>query len=157
MGVKYVGTSPEKFWQDKKGAIAQTVNTFLFDLERQASEKTPSGVSGQLRGRWKVIPFDGKTGAIQQPQGYFLPVELGRRPGKGISAKGQQAVARWGKLKLGLSEKEAKSFAYLLSRKYKLQGRKPAPILGLKDPDTPSPGGLLDTAFKKLDKDLSKI
>lgn len=157
MSVRYVGKNPEQFWQDRSGEIKVVVNEFLFNLESQAASRTPSGVSGQLRGRWKVLPFNGKTGALQQPQSYYLPVELGRKPGKGISEKGQQAVARWAKLKLGLSQREAKSFAYLLSRKYKLQGRKPQPILDLRDPETAQPGGLLDRSFKKLESDLSKL
>lgn len=157
MAIKYRGPTPEKFWQDKQAQIKVVVNEFLFNLESEAAQNTPSGISGQLRGRWKVLPFNGKTGALQQPQSYYLPVELGRKPGKGISAKGQSSVARWAKLKLGLSAKEAKSFAYLLSRKYKREGRKPSPILGLRDPDNPSSGGLLDKAFKKLDQDLGKL
>ena len=104
---------------------------------------------------------------VGQSKRHFLPVEMGRRPGKGISARGQQSVATWGRRKLGLSPKEAKSFAYLLSRKYKREGRAATGFAGLarkgskaKAPQAeiqPLKTGIIGKAFTDLERRLKRL
>ena len=97
---------------------------------------------------------------------YLLPVELGRLPGKGISADGQKSVALWAKRKLGLPERDARSLGFLLSRKYQREGRPAQGFIGLAGkgekakPVTgselqPVSGGLLAREFKRLDSLLN--
>lgn len=153
------GIPPDDFFKRIKANTKEVIDTEMLQLEKVAVEKSPSGVSGNLRQRWNYSPFDGTTAILSQSQQYFFPVEFGRKPGKGISAIGQRAVARWAKLKLGITnEKSAKSFAYLLSEKYKKQGREPQPIIDL-EPNSlnPKPGGELDKTFKEIDKGLGRV
>lgn len=153
------GIPPDDFFKRIKDNTKEVIDTEMLQLERVVIEKSPSGVSGNLRQRWNYTPFDGNTAILSQSQQYLFPVEFGRKPGKGINEIGQRAVARWAKLKLGIAnEKSAKSFAYLLSEKYKREGRKPQPILDIK-PESLEPilGGQLDTTFKEIDRGLGRV
>jgi len=152
------GIPPDRFYRAIREGTKEVIDTEMLQLERIAVQRSPSGVSGSLRQRWNYTPFDGKQATLGQSQRYFLPVELGRKPGKGISEVGQRAVARWAKLKAGITDpKDARSFAYLLSEKYKRKGREPQPIIDLQPNLEPKPGGELDKAFKEIDRGLDNL
>lgn len=150
-------------------SLVMVLNEELTNLETQVVENTPSGVSGRLRQSWKAVPATEKNpvAILGQSSNYFLPVEMGRKPGKGISEKGQKSVRRWAKLVLGLKPKDQKNFAFLLSLKYYKEGRPAVGFLGLAKPgsipnnpnipENPVPGSLLDQAFKRLQSRLNEV
>jgi hypothetical protein len=151
------GIPPDKFFRRIKEGTKEAIDTEMLQLEKLAAEATPVNF-GALKQGWFYTPFNGSQAVLSQSKSYFLPVELGRKPGKGISAVGQKAVARWAKLKLGITEpKSAASFAYALSQKYKREGRPANPVINLDRNLEPIPGGLLDKTFKEIDKALDKL
>lgn len=137
--------------------------------EGELVKATPVGVGGALRLKWALSAEElpgGWTVTLTNSSGYLLPVELGRAPGKGISKEGQGSVGLWARRVLGLDDKRSKSFAYLLSRKYKAQGRPAQGFIGLAVPGAPGggsvpanpvPGSLLDRLFGQVTQDLQKI
>lgn len=162
MTVFFNGLSPEQFFKEESKKLVLILNEEATKIEEELSEDTPVN-TGRLRGSWTLAPATESkpTATISPTVAYFLPVEVGRAPGKGISKKGQQDVARWGQLVLGLDGKESKSLAFLLSRKYKAEGRPGVGFVGLikpgtvpkanyKIPDNPVKGSLLDKAFARL-------
>lgn len=161
------GTSPKQYGQEQIGGLLKIINLQGAKINRQATKTSPVGVGGLLRGSWVFSPArpSNPVAVVANSREYFLPVEVGRKPGKGVSRKGQAAIALWAQRVLGVSAKEGKSIAYLLSRKYKSQGRPAQGFLGLAKrgsipsgdlPPTVEPvrGSLLDRNFKELGRRL---
>jgi len=155
------GLKPADYYRDRMAKLVAFLNDEGTALETEVVNATPANM-GQLRRGWKFVPAtsDNPKAVLGQSVQYFLPVEMGRKPGKGISAEGQKSVKRWAKLVLGLSSEEQSDFAFLLSQKYKAQGRPAVGFLGLARqgtiptsrgiPDEPVSGSLLDLAFKRF-------
>jgi hypothetical protein len=171
MAIRFTGKKPSTYINDKLKDLVNLLNNTAADIERELIQDSPANF-GRLKGAWKLIPTSerNKRAIVGNSVKYLLPVELGRAPGKGISQEGQVEVKRWGKLVLGLSsDREQSSFAYLLSEKYKREGRPAIGFIGLAKPgtipskpgqnapDTPVKGSLLWNAFKQLEQDLNKI
>jgi len=131
--VKFSGQEPTNFYNKSKAELVAIVNQEAANLETALVEATP-GDRGGLRQGWVFKPAtESKLQAIVgQSKVYFLPLELGRKPGKGVSAKGQQELAKWS-IRKGITgdPKEAKSFAFLVSRKYKREGKTALGFAGL--------------------------
>ena len=156
------------FTQDYRNQV-DVLNTVGSKLYGEIVKATPVGVGGQLQRSWTFTPasLDNPVSTVGTNSQYLLSVELGRQPGTGISAEGQTSVALWAKRKLRLSDQEATSFAYLLSRKYKAQGRPAQGFLGLaakgasatSNPnlDSPVPGSILEQGFNDLQAQLSNL
>lgn len=175
------GLLPEKFEEETRRKLVILLNDQGTLLETEVVQATPANV-GDLRRGWQFTPASltqkNPVARVTQNKRHFLPVEMGRRPGKGISAKGQEKVARWAVLK-GIvvrtrnekgqfnKSKEAANFAFLLSRKYKKEGRPAVGFLGLAKPGTiptnpnipenPITDSLLDKAFKRLRDKLNRL
>lgn len=168
MAVTTNGLTPDEFWGKERAQLIATINASFADLESDLVEATP-GDTGMLRQGWTFIPATEQkpTAIVGQSKAYFLAVELGRRPGKGISKKGQESVARWGRRKLGLGMKESKSFAYLLSQKYKREGRPAMGFAGLarkgskanavSEEIKPLDDGIIGQAFEKLRRRIDAL
>jgi len=168
MAVTTSGLTPNEFWGKERAQLIATINASFADLESDLVEATP-GDTGMLRQGWTFIPATDQnpTAIIGQSKRYFLAAELGRRPGKGISKQGQVAVARWGRRKLGLGMKESQSFAYLLSRKYKREGRpamgfaglarKGAKAKAIAEEIKPLDNGIIGQAFEKLRRRIEAL
>jgi hypothetical protein len=180
--VTYTGISPQEFAQEKIKAFVNIANEEGLQLESELVESTPANF-GRLKGGWVFTPAtEAKPRAIvNQSVSYFLTVEMGRAKGKGISKEGQVQVARWAKLVLGLKDQKSKrtvkkqgqvtskTFAYLLSQKYKREGRPAVGFVGLatpgkvpsklgqKVPDNLVPGSLLDVAFKRIKARVDRL
>lgn len=179
--VTFKGISPEEFARDKIKAFVNIANEEALELEGQLVEKSPANF-GRLKGGWVFTPAteDKPKAIVNQSVSYFLPVEMGRAKGKGISKEGQTKVARWAKLVLGLrderstkksrdNETSAKTFAFLLSQKYKREGRPATGFVGLAKPgDTPSSpnqkvpenpvkGSILDLAFSRIRSRVDRL
>lgn len=169
------GIKPSIFYKEQIRRILGVVNEEALELERKLIDKTPAS-DGRLRQGWTTITArqDNPKATVGQSVNYFLPVEFGRKPGSGISKKGQVAVAKWAKRNLGLPDKTrdggttAKTFAFLLSRKYKLEGRPATGFAGLAkegaqapssipDKIEPLSGGLIAASFNKLKARLNEI
>lgn len=170
MVAKYFGLDPKQFGEQEIREIVRALNEESVKLESGLVKASPSGVSGQLRQSWQVIPASpsSPTAIIGTSSGYFLPVEMGRRPGSGISAEGQESVTLWARRVLGLSQQEGSSLAFLLSRKYKEQGRPAQGFAGLAKEGTipsgdpgediePLPGGMIEATFSRLSNRLNQI
>ena len=168
MAVTYRGIPPETFIRREQAQIRQVINEVLADLEAKLVSASPVGVAARLKGGWVFKPIleKGDSATIGQTQSYFLPVELGRRPGAGIGPKGRESVALWARRKLGLSKQEAMSLAFGLSKKYEREGRPAAGFAGLAIPGSrpttgqpdnlePVTGGLIAQAFEALDRRLN--
>lgn len=183
MPVTYRGTPPDQFFEQQRREILRALNEESAELERSLVVATPSGVSGGgggMRSTWSFLPANESTltAVVGQSSRYFLPVEMGRKAGKGISKKGQQSVALWAKRKLGLRDERstkrtrqggvsAKTFAFLLSQKYKREGRPAVGFAGLaREGDAarsvgeiidPVSGGIIDQSFQELKNRLNRI
>lgn len=172
MAITYTGTKPTAYFEKVRRDIIRVLNTEAAELERSLVQATPSGVSGGgggLRSGWLFLPANDNNlvAVVGQSSRYFLPVEMGRFPGKGISKKGQVSLARWGKLKLGLGDQEARSMAFLVSRKYKREGRVAQGFAGLaREGDKaksvgeniePLATGIIGKSFNELRQSLDKI
>lgn len=173
MAVTYTGTKPEAYFEQIRRDILRVLNTEAAELERSLITATPSGVSGGgggLRSGWRFLPAkeDKLIAVVGQSSRYFLPVEMGRLPGKGIDKKGQESLARWGKLKLGLGDQESRSMAFLVSRKYKREGRVAQGFAGLaREGDKAKSGvgenidpldsGIIGKSFNELRRSLDQI
>lgn len=162
---------PQAFYEKERRKLLQILTEEVGKLEADLVEASPVGVGANLRNSWGFTPptiADPKA-IVSNNANYFLAVERGRRPGKGISRKGKEAVRLWAKRKLGLSEKEGKALAFLLSRKYKMEGRPAQGFAGLYQPgETPTTtrsttgliepieGGIIKKAFDELNRRLNQ-
>ncbi|HSV78903.1 MAG TPA: hypothetical protein VLK85_06810 [Ramlibacter sp.] len=102
---------------------AMTEATML--LEREVKEYIPRGATGLTAASVTSDAFStpaGVLGVIGSSQASALFVEEGRRPGKGVSKLGQEALGAWAKAVLGVSDKEKKGVAFLIARKIKREG-----------------------------------
>lgn len=163
MSVSSRGTPPDRYIESYLDRIDRSFKEALRDSYEDIREATPVGASGQLKAGWKLIlpPKIGKRPAsITNTVPYLVPVELGRKKGKGISVAGQLSVKQWAQKVLGLDADSAQQFAQELSDKYKKYGRKAQGFLGLaregaegggRIPNKPISGSILDHCFKKLD------
>lgn len=168
------GTKPLPFYERRKRELVFILNDTATRLESEAVQNTPAD-TGRLKGGWSIVPAsinsDEPVAIVEQSVNHFLPVELGRKPGSGISKEGQKSVKMWAKRVLGISdEKEQSSFAFLLSEKYRKEGRGAAGFLGLAMPgsipkgslsdddfNNPISGSILDDAFKRLRADIRRL
>lgn len=167
---KFKGPPPGDFFKTQRQRLIKVINEELAELEGNLVQATPAD-TGNLRQGWTLVPMTEKSnvGFVGQSKAHFLPVEIGRRPGSGISERGQESVAKWARRKLGLGAKESKSFAYLLSRKYQRKGRPATGFAGLATPGAPGgqgnrgaggyfnpvPGGIIDRSFRTLRRRLA--
>jgi hypothetical protein len=152
--IKFSGISPDKFWFQDLSRIINKANKATLDFEKSLIEATPSGVGGALRQSWrtKFATFDKPEIKISNNKKYLLPVELGRKPGKGVSPEGQRSVALWAKRKGVLKgkqkdsnlpvEEQRKQFAFALSLKYLREGRPAVGFIGLAKPGSKAPSSL---------------
>ena len=166
----YRGINPLTFSESVLQGIVSVLNDEGTNLESELVRDSPANF-GRLKGGWvfSQATTQNPRAIIGQSVKYFLPVEMGRSPGKGISKKGQIEVARWAKLVMGIRDKKsAKSFAYMLSQKYKRMGRPSVGFVGLavpgkipskssSVPKEPIRGSLLDKAFTNIRKKLDKV
>lgn len=170
MSVSITGIKPVAHYNKEVRAVVKIINEELAHLESQLVSKTPTGISSQLKGAWVLNPASYRYpgASLSNNSQYFLPVELGRKPGKGISAKGQRSLSRWAQLKLGMEAKESRNFAYLVSEKYKREGRSAAGFAGLAKPGQdaenvnlsniePVDNGLIAKTFRVLDRRLTTV
>ena len=164
-----IGPPPKEYAVKINKAVVRTVNTGMIALQSKLISDSPVDV-GILKNAWNFIPATSvlPKAIIGTSSAYFLPTEMGRKPGKGISAEGQQNVQAWAQRVLGKSEKDSKGFAFMLSRKYKREGRPALGFAGLATPGSiPSgasgdeikeiTGGTISNAFKGITASLSAI
>lgn len=155
------GENPLAHWNKSIKDLLRIVNQGAVELESDLVKASPVGVAGGLKGGWtlSLATEANPTAIVGQNKSYFYAVEMGRKPGKGISAEGQVSVQLWAKRVLGLED--TRSFAYQLSRKYKAEGRKAQGFAGLAKPGSmpgsslgndiePMPGGLIDTHLRRI-------
>jgi hypothetical protein len=146
MQVTFKGEKPSSFYQQTRRELVAIINEEATRIETELIQATP-GDRGGLRRGWQFKPATEKrlVAVVGQSSSYFLPVELGRRPGKGISQRGQEEVAKWALRKKiiqrargqggrFIKSKAAASFAYMLSQKYKREGRPAVGFAGLGTP-----------------------
>lgn len=163
-------TPPRKYGEQQIRQVLTVMARNGTEIFRQLSKKTPVGIGGRLQRSWSIsLPtLENPVLAIGTNSQYFLPLEMGRLPGRGISREGQDSVALWARRKLSLPESEARSFAFLLSRKYKQQGRPATGFTGLASPgslgeDIPTTldqtvrGSILHQGYQDLLRDLERI
>ena len=164
------GLSPSEYGQDKVRGLTNALNKASTGLYGEIVKSMPVGVGGRLQRSWTLSPASESNPQtiIGTNSQYFLSVEMGRKPGKGISREGQDSVALWARRKLSLSGEEAKSLAFLLSRKYKKEGRKAAGLIGLAQPGSQGEtipqdlslavqGSLLNSAYKELQNTIKTL
>jgi hypothetical protein len=102
---------------------AMTEATML--LQREVTEYIPRGATGLTAASVTSDVFStsaGVLGVVGSSQPSALFVEAGRRPGKGVSKDGQEALGAWAKAVLGVSEEEKKGVVFLIARKIKRDG-----------------------------------
>lgn len=147
MATTTTGESPTLYgFRVRREALA-TLNVAVAGLYGEIVRAMPVGVGGRLQRSWVFSPAtpNNPQAAIGTSSSYFLPVEMGRRPGKGVSREGQESIELWARRKLRLSPQESRSFAYLLSQKYKREGRKASGLIGLSTPGSLPSGALSPT------------
>jgi hypothetical protein len=80
--------------------------------------------TGALKNSWRAEKLPGGGATVYSDCPYAGIVELGARPHP-VSQAGQDAIASWAIRKLGVSDKEAKSVAFLICRKIAREGQAP--------------------------------
>lgn len=160
------GKPPDKQNLDDLRAKLTQLNEIMLTLEGDLVVNSPVDRGG-LKGGWRLTPATLKDPSVtlSQNQIYFLPLELGRKPGTGLNQDGIDSVTLWAKRKLGLGERESKSLAYTYSRKLKREGSKAKGFAGLaNEGDNPKPpsenlepvqGGLIYEALRKIERTLT--
>ncbi|CBA17787.1 hypothetical protein AHIS1_p075 [Acaryochloris phage A-HIS1] len=169
MTVTTIGPDPKRFSKELFREVLLIINSEMLTLNREIVKDSPADV-GLLKNSWNFVNATAALplAVLGTSSSYFLPVEMGRAPGKGISAEGQQSVAAWANRVLSISGPKAKGFAFLLSQKYKREGRKAVGFAGLAKPGTiPSgsreatipeiAGGKIDITFRKIERRLEAI
>ena len=170
MTVRTTGQDPQQYSEQTIRELVIIVNQQAAQITREATQATPVGVGGLLRQSWVLSPATATNpvAIVGSSREYLLPVEMGRAPGKGVSRDGQEAIALWAQRKLGTTLQEGKSLAFLLSQRYKSEGRPAQGFLGLAKPGSvptgnppsgnlePVRGSLLDRNFRELDTRLQK-
>ncbi len=165
MTVVYRGDSPEIFLKKTQAELVSILNEEASQLETDLVQATPAD-TGNLRQGWtmRAATISNQVAIVGQSKVHFLPMEFGRKAGKGISPEGQEAVSVWASRKLGLDNStvggEADQFARFLSMKYKLFGKPAVGFAGLARPGevpTGEPpanlepvGGPIKSAFDRL-------
>lgn len=161
------GKPPKEAAEAKFTSLYRATVSWALSTESLLVKNTPVGIGGALRQGWSVNHArDGAGFAVEivNSSSYLLAVEMGRRAGKGISVDGQRSVALWAQRKLGIDAEEAKGFAFLLSRKYKNEGRPAIGFIGLaakggaggrEVPEKPIAGSLLHNQFRDLENRLA--
>ncbi len=89
-------------------------------IEREVSERTPRAhglLAGSITSEVQ-IGEDSVIGMVGTPLNYAVPVELGTRP----HFPPIEPLIDWVKVKLGVSEKEARGVAFLVARKIARSG-----------------------------------
>lgn len=141
MSVIFSGDDPTIFLRKTQREVVAILNEEASQLETDLVSATPAD-TGNLRQGWTLRPATilNKVAIVGQSKVHFLPTEFGRKPGKGISAEGQEAVSVWAARKLGLDNStvggEADQFARALSQKYIRMGRPAQGFAGLAIPGT---------------------
>lgn len=118
----------------RKGVVsgAQRTIPLLVKRTQTAPPASPNGHpgafdTGRLTAGWKSEAVD--NGArVTNSVPYAPVVEGGRRP-HGVSQAGQQQLAGWAKRKLGLTDEQAKSAAFLIARKLKTRALQPRQMM----------------------------
>jgi hypothetical protein len=159
---------PSEFLEYQQRQILQILNTEAGSAYREIVRAMPVGVGGELQRSWIFIPgsLGNPTAIIGSSSSYFLPVEMGRVPGKGVSREGQESIQLWARRKLSMSPQESRGFAYLLSEKYKREGRGAQGLIGLaaqgsQGSQIPSElaatisGSILHKLYQELERKLS--
>ena len=150
--VRFKGDKPQSFYKMARQELIAIINDEVTAMETELVQATP-GDRGGLRRGWSIryATSTRMSAAVGQSSSYFLATEIGRRPGTGISAKGQEEVAKWALRKKIIQPKgkqnkqsAAKSFAFLLSQKYKREGRPAMGYAGLAKPGSMPPSQLPD-------------
>jgi hypothetical protein len=100
------------------------MDTVVARLDKEVTERTPTGVGGQagLRGsiRGETVTFgDQVRGTVGTPLEYAEPVEFGRKAG---SFPPIEPIELWARRKLGVDSKEARSVAYAVAWKIYRKG-----------------------------------
>lgn len=174
MTVTTRGQNPDQFFRDNTERLLKIINEGAFQLEGELVKKSPTGVSSQLKGGWSVqrATPSRPVATVGQSVSYFLPVEMGRRPGKGISQDGQESVALWAQRVLELDNStvggEADQFARYLSIKYYRFGRPASGFAGLAKPGSvptgdpgdeiqPITGGLIFNELRRIRDALERV
>jgi hypothetical protein len=150
----------DDFFDELEESLVDKLNKAAIELNNEIVRAMPVGIGGELSRSWSIQPASEVNPAakVGTSSSYFIPLEVGRKPGRGISEKGQLSVALWGRRKLGMTAKESEGFAYLLSQKYKREGRPATGLIGLATPGAPAkapskepvPGSIIHRAFQKL-------
>lgn len=128
-------------------------------LEGEVKDEWPTGPSNS-RQQITSDAFStsaGVLGVVGTPSPYAPVIELGRKPGKGVSEAGRESIAEWAKFKLGVSEKEALGVAFLVSRKIKRQGiEAKRPFGKVLDRSTLQISRYFENAIAQLSTDLAR-
>jgi len=125
-GALLSGQAPEIIQRNLDAAIVE-ITMFLW---REIQSRTPQGVGGSQSGLHNAIKtqFIGKgtpvsKGIIFHSKPYGDVIEKGRTAGKGISEQGQESLAQWIRVKLGITDpKKLRQVTFLISRKIKAKG-----------------------------------
>ena len=107
---------------ERELTAAATEATML--LEREVKEAWPTGIfhSRQQISSDVFSTPTGVLGVVGTPSAYAPVIEHGRKPGKGVSREGREALAMWAIGILGVAPKDAPGVAFLISRKIKAKG-----------------------------------
>jgi hypothetical protein len=165
------GTPPSRYGEDKQRQLLRVLNTSATGLYGQVVKSMPVGIGGRLQRSWTLTlaSLENPQASIGTNSTYFLPLELGRKPGSGISKEGQDSVTLWAQRKLTLSEPEARGLAFTLSQKYKREGRPATGLIGLALAGAPGgqpipktleqtiPGSLLNNALQELERNIKQV
>lgn len=157
--------TPTQFGEQIKRNWAFVINQELERLKEEIEKASPV-YKGPLRKSWEMVPYNPVSGqgSLQTNNPYFPNVEAGLPKGY---ATGSQEVGRleeWARNKLNRPPLLAAGMARNIALKYKAEGRPGLSYIGAAPKSVPKSlgafaakpvqGGLIDQAFRRLDKEF---
>lgn len=157
-----VGLGPKLLPAAERGLYAGALRALpklqLWTRTAQAANPTNTGQGGAvntgafLRG-WKARAIAGGA-EVRNDAPYSGVVEYGRRAG--ARAPPRAEIARWVQRRMGLSEKEARSVAFLIARSIKRRGLKGRHILTSDEHMRELVAAVTNEMVAELDRELEK-
>jgi len=155
--------TPKDFGRKLQQNWAKTVNDELTTLKQEIEKATPV-YTGSLRASWHFNPVNLVTGqaSLETFSPHFPKVEAGLPKDYLMGSTERARLVGWVQAKMKVSFSQAPFIASHIAAKYKTSGRPGVSYVGAAPaevpkrlgqfPQEPVKGGLIDQAFRRLDK-----
>lgn len=159
--------APQDFGLRLQRNWVKTINDELTRLKEDIDKASPV-YTGALKASWKLEEANlvNEKGTLWTDNTYFPKVEAGLPKGYVVGSPERQRLIGWVMAKKGLSAFNAPFMVTKVAEKYRAVGRKGQGYVGAAPkevpkqlgafPKEPVKGGLIDQAFRRLDKEFKR-